>query len=112
MIRKADTGDTSDTADETCSSASSDSSTTKKYVVTLDKSNAKLDFTHYLGVFFWIGWTFFFFAFMIVGPFLYLYATPVFTFLVGLMTISLLLPINRKMQPKVSHCTVQLHTLL
>lgn len=72
----------------------------RNYTVTLDRTGAKRGFLHYLAVFFWIGWTFFYFCFFLSLPLLYMYCKPLLTAIVGLMLISAFTPIKRELQPK------------
>jgi membrane-associated protease RseP (regulator of RpoE activity) len=68
----------------------------------VDKSSVERNVFHYVAIFLWIGWTSFYFAFLVLLPFLYLYAKGVLAVLVGMMVISAILPIKRKLQPKVN----------
>jgi hypothetical protein len=58
------------------------------------------DITHYLAIWFWIGWTFVYATVFFWLPLLYLYQRALLTAIIGLMTLSLFYPINRKLQPK------------
>lgn len=68
--------------------------------VIVDKSDIQRDFTHYFAMFFWIGWMSFFFFFTLSAPLLYMYCTPLFTVLLGLIVASALSPITRSRQPQ------------
>ena len=70
-------------------------------VITLDKTGAKRDLTHYIAIFFWIGWTSFYFFFVLTLPLLFIYFKSLLSVIVGAMIISALTPISRKSQPKV-----------
>ena len=72
----------------------------KKFTITIDKSNAKRDFTHFFAIWLWIGWTFFYLAFTLLLPILYLYSKKLLTVIIGLMIISIVSPVDRKSQPK------------
>lgn len=69
-------------------------------VTTCDKSSATRGFSHYVAIFFWIGWTTFYFFFTLSLPLLWIYNKPLLTAISGLIMISALLPIKRKLQPK------------
>ena len=67
----------------------------------IDCSNITRDFTHYVAIFFWIGWMTFYVHFFISIPFLWYYGKPVLTAIVGLIVLSAIYPIADKAQPKV-----------
>lgn len=75
-----------------------DSKSSTKVTITLDRRNAKLGFSHYLAMFFWIGWTFFYVAFTLSLPFLWYYGKGVLAFLVILILTSAVLPLTRTNQ--------------
>eukprot|EP01038_Epipyxis_sp_PR26KG_P009544 gene9544-12855_t len=73
-----------------------------KYTVLLDKSNAVRNASHYLAIWFWIGWTNFYFTFTLTAPFLLsiTYGRWVVAIIIGIISISALLPIDRSKQPQ------------
>ena len=73
---------------------------TKKAVVTLDYSHMKRGFKEYISMWLWVGWISFYFLLTVSLPLLYLYAKIPLTIILGLILISLLAPIDRKLQPK------------
>ncbi|RYY73133.1 hypothetical protein EON63_20160 [archaeon] len=74
-----------------------------KLTCVMDCSQAKRNILHYFAMFFWGGWTFYYFAFMFIWPFLLYYAQGVFTCIVALGIISAFAPIDVKKQPKVNY---------
>lgn len=70
--------------------------------VTLDRRNATRGLFAYLSVFFWIGWiSFYFFFLFLVGPLLYIYNQHTVLYaIIGFISVSAVLPINRKLQPE------------
>lgn len=73
----------------------------KTPTIALDKSNVPRTFWHYLAMFIWVGWTSFYFIFMLALPFLWFYAKGVLTAIIALGVISAMTPIARHKQPKV-----------
>jgi hypothetical protein len=77
------------------------SSAKTKLTCLLDKSKVKRNITHYVAIFFWIGWTFFYLAFAFAFPFLMMYGQGVLGVIVGLMVLSGFTSVDFKKQPKV-----------
>jgi hypothetical protein len=73
-----------------------------KLTVLVDKSKAKRTIIHYIAIFFWIGWTLFYFSIPVLFPILYFYAPTVLTVIVGLMVLSALTTTDHRKQPRVS----------
>lgn len=71
----------------------------------VDHSKVKRRFDHYLSVFIWIGWTFFYFILPGLSIFLYYYSPSILTALYGLMIISFVAPAEYRKQPKVGRCS-------
>lgn len=78
------------------------SSAISKFKTTIDQSNTRRTFLSYFCVWLWIGWISFYFFFTLSIPFLYIYAKPLFTSIIGLMIISGVSTISRNKQPKIA----------
>jgi 2-acylglycerol O-acyltransferase 2 len=79
----------------------------KKATVTMDFTDAKPPgFSHHAALWVWIGWITFYLVFLISLPFLYLYAKWLLGAILGILLISFVYPVERKIQPKV-RCAVR-----
>lgn len=67
----------------------------------VDRSNVRRGFFHYLCVFLWIGWTFFYFILPGLAAFLYFYLPKVFAVMVGIILLSAFTTAEYRKQPKV-----------
>lgn len=70
------------------------------FELTLDESKVVRNWTHYAAMFVWVGWTFFYAIFIPFAIFLYLYAKPLLSILIGLIVLSGLCTTKREYQPK------------
>lgn len=82
----------------------------KKVPVTLvvDNSNAKIDWTHFMAMGVWLGWSFFYLCFMWGLPLLWLYAKPFAFYDSGNAGRVRFHPIDSRKQPKVRDPTMAL----
>lgn len=69
--------------------------------VTLDKTHAKVNWTHYLAIYLWIGWTSFFVILFFTFPLWIRFAKYTFEFILFIIFLSAVCPSDRKYQPKV-----------
>jgi 2-acylglycerol O-acyltransferase 2 len=69
-------------------------------VVTLDRSNVNRDFTHYMGIFLWIGWVTFYSLLFLAMPILFLRASFLLSIPLGMILLSAIVTIDRKCQPQ------------
>ena len=81
----------------------------KKYKLstTLDRSGTSRTIFSYLAMFLWVGWTSFYFFFILSLPIVYIYRENqyllcIYTIIFSSMIISAIYPINRKLQPKIA----------
>lgn len=74
-----------------------------KYTVIADQTNTRRTLWCYIAVWLWIGAMSFWFFFTLFSPFLFMYLPKVFTALVACIITSSVLPINRKIQPRICY---------
>ena len=79
--------------------------TNKKREIELvgDNTGKKLVIWHYFACFLYLGWPFFYFVLMFTWPLLWMFAMPVFIFLVVIIATSYFFTIERHLQPWVSN---------
>ena len=69
----------------------------------LFKTNSKLSWIHYFSIYVWIGWLHFYIVLFFTLPFIYTYAKTLFSVLAAIIISSIILPINRNIQPKICY---------
>jgi hypothetical protein len=75
-------------------------------VITLDKSKVTRDYSHYVGVFIWLGWAIFYTLLFVAFPLWFYSGNLIFSTLAFIVLISAVSTVDPKLQPQVRILTI------